>query len=267
MRRLGWARLLAFVLIVENVYLAYPSIRDFALNVEEGPATRGRMVAAELGCFNCHGPEGRGNVPNPGSKFETVPGFTEQTLMMFVKGDGELREYILEGAPHRRRSSASYQEQMQQQAIQMPAFRDWISDSDVDALVAYLRQVSGMLRPQAPQAVRGEQLAAQLGCFTCHGEMGMGGRPNPGSLKGYIPGFLGEDFRELVRDDQELLTWLREGSLPRIAEHGLGRRFFERQRIKMPAYGRFLPAEDLQALAAYVRWLSEGSWRDQPLSP
>jgi hypothetical protein len=29
----------------------------------------------------------------------------------------------------------------------------------------------------------------------------------------------------------------------------------------MPAYERFLPAQDLDALAAYVRWIHAGAWR------
>lgn len=262
----GWRRVLLFLLIVETGYLAFPSLRNFALNTEESAPARGRRVANELGCFNCHGPEGRGNVPNRGSQLDTVPGFTEQTLMMFVKNEAELREYILDGAPQRRRDDPAYQEKMAGQALRMPAFRGWISDGDVDALVAYLRLVSGFLRPKSEEAAKGEELANSLGCFACHGELGMGARANPGALKGYIPGFLGADFYELVRDDEELMMWLREGALPRISEQGLGQFFFKRQRIRMPAYKGFVSEEDLHALAAYVRWLSEGSWKNAPLA-
>jgi len=265
-RRFSWGRLFALVLILENGYLVYPAVRDFVLSSETSSAARGRHVAATLGCFNCHGPEGRGHVPNLGSKFDTVPGFGEQTLMMFAKSDEELRDYILDGAPHRRQKSSSYQEDMDAQAIRMPAFRGWVGDRDVDALVAYLRSVSGLIRPSDEVAARGEQLAGRFGCFACHGEMGMGGRPNPGSLKGYVPGFVGNDFHELVRSDDELMTWLREGALPRISENIIGRHFFQQQRIHMPAYKRFASEQDLQAVAAYVRWLSQGSWQTQPMA-
>src|SRR5262249_45249774 len=156
---------------------------------------------------------------------ETVPGFAEQTLMMFAKNEAEIREYILDGAPERRRASATYREQTAAQALQMPAFRGWVSQADLGSLVAYLRSVSGMLEPHDAETQRGAQLARKLGCFACHGEMGIGGRPNPGSLKGYIPGFVGDDFHELVRNDDELITWVREGALPRVAEQGLGKYF------------------------------------------
>jgi mono/diheme cytochrome c family protein len=262
---MSWSSALTLVLVVENGYLLFPVARQFALRCEESDAVRGRRMAAALGCFNCHGPDGRGGVPNPGSQFETVPGFTEQTLMMFAKNDHELAEYIIDGAPRRRRQDAAYREQWARQALRMPEFRGWISSADLTALVAYLRLVSGLLQPRDEMVARGEGLARHLGCFACHGEMGMGGHPNPGSLKGYIPGFLGEDFRELVRDDDELMTWLREGTLPRIAQHTLGQYFFARQRIRMPAFKRFVSDDDLQAVAAYVRWLASRQWHDRQL--
>ncbi|MBI4514741.1 MAG: c-type cytochrome [Deltaproteobacteria bacterium] len=267
MRRLSWSHGLALILLLENAYLAWPPVRDLALRAEAHPAVRGRQLALGLGCFSCHGPEGRGGVPNHGSKYETVPGFGEQTLMMFVKDEAEVREYIRDGAPQRQRQRAAYQAELAAQALRMPAFGDWLSEAESDALVAYLRLVSGLLRPTDPAITHGEQMFGRLGCAACHGEMGMGGRPNPGSLKGYIPGFLGDDYRELVRDDAELLAWLRDGALARVAEHPLGHYFFERQRVRMPAYKHFVADDDLRAIAAYVRWLAAGAWQEQPLAP
>ncbi len=266
-RSVRWSTVLSVVLVVENAYLVFPAARDLALRTEESEPMRGRHVAETLGCFSCHGPEGRGNVPNIGSALETVPGFTEQTLMMFVENDRELAEYIVDGAPKRRLQSASYREQLDRQALHMPRFRGHISDAQVRALVAYLRLVSGLLRPPSGIVARGEQAVRELGCFSCHGEMGMGGQPNPGSLKGYVPGFLGDDFRDLVRSNEELMTWLREGELPRIAKHPIGRFFFARQRVHMPAYKRFTSEDKLEAAAAYVRWLADGTWHTQPLLP
>ena len=40
----------------------------------------------------------------------------------------------------------------------------------------------------------------------------------------------------------------------------IGGRFFRRQRIKMPAYGDFVPDADVDALAAWVRWIRSGAW-------
>lgn len=262
----NWTRLLIAILVLENLWLAYPAIRNLLLRAEESDVARGRRLANELGCFACHGPGGRGGVPNPGSEWEVVPSFHEGTPMMFVHDDDDIRQYIVDGAPEKKRARASYRAEMEAQAIRMPAFRGWIGERDLDALVAYVRAASELLGPSDPELQRGAEVARANGCFACHGEMGGGGVPNPGSLKGYVPGFVGDDFAELVRDREELLSWIRDGSIPRIRDHPIGSFFFERQRIQMPAYERFLSERDIEAVAAYVRWLAAGEWRNQPLA-
>lgn len=257
---------LILVLAAQNAWLLYPRLKALVLRSQEDPAWRGRALAAELGCFGCHGPDGAGGVPNPGSRWQTVPGFGEQTLMMYAHGDDEVREYILDGAPAARLADESYREAMDAQALQMPAYRDFISSAQLEDLVAYIRAVSGMFTPpEGTAAHRGGQLAIEYGCAQCHGEMGLGGRPNPGSLKGYIPGFVGHDFADLVRDDGELNEWIATGTIARLQENALARHFIERQRLQMPAFDRFLSPEQIADLGAYVRWLSQETWRDQPL--
>lgn len=262
--RFACAALLA-VVVVETAWLLYPTARSFLLPEEESPEARGRRLAQDLGCFTCHGPGGRAGAPNPGSLLEAVPSFHEGTPMMFVGSDAELREYILDGAPATKRSRSSYREQMDAQAIRMPAFRDWLSERDADALVAFVRAASELATVPEGLPRDGAEVARRVGCFACHGEMGAGGLPNPGSLKGYIPGFVGADFRELVRDDAELRAWIAEGSIPRLRDNPAAAVFLERQRIQMPAYGRFLPDGEIDALAAYVGWLAGGTWREQTL--
>ncbi len=260
---------LTAALLVAVIFLGswqlYPKVRAAVLSYEQSPAARGRQLAEQFGCFSCHGPEGRGGVPNPGSHWETVPSFGEQTLMMFVVNDGELREYILDSAPARKRRDPAYAEEMKKQALHMPAFRGFVSDGEVDDLVAYVRATSGMLSPPEAAVARGAAVVQRLGCFHCHGDMGIGGRNNPGSLKGYIPGFFGEDFRDLVRSDEELLSWIRDGVIERITDHPIGGYFFSRQRIRMPAYKEFASDAEITDAAAYVRWLASGAWQKQPL--
>lgn len=257
--------LLVLLLVVENLWLAYPTLRGLVLQYQEEPAARGRVLAARLGCFSCHGPDGAGGVPNPGSRWQEVPGFGEQTLMMYAASDDEIRQYILDGAPDARRDDESYREQMAAQAIQMPAYRGVVSDAELEDLVAYVRAVSGLFTPTDEAAKRGATLFLEKGCFHCHGDMGVGGRPNPGSLKGYIPGFVGHDFADLVRDDAELRQWIEKGRIARLEQNAVAAYFIERQRLQMPAYGPFLSAEEIGDLMAYVRWLSREPWRGQPL--
>lgn len=263
-----WRRssvLLAVLLIAAVGWIAYPHVRAIVVPPEITAAARGRRLAAELGCFTCHGPLGRAGVVNPGSKYDSVPPFHEGTIMMFAKSDQELREYILDGAPAAKLRSAEYQKEMRGQAIRMPAFRDFVSERDVDDLVAFLRASAEMLFPPEGPATEGEELAHTLGCFTCHGEMGSGGHANPGSLKGYIPGFYGPDFHELVKDDDELRSWIVNGGVARLTDDPLASFFLERQRVQMPAYGGFLDDQQVDSLMAYVKWLASEEWREMPL--
>jgi hypothetical protein len=76
---------------------------------------------------------------------------------------------------------------------------------------------------------------------------------------GYVPAWDGRDFPELVRDDAELREWILDGAPDRLLENPLARRFLDRQVLKMPAYrGRVEPFE-VEAIAAYIRWLREGA--------
>jgi mono/diheme cytochrome c family protein len=254
------------LLLAESAWLVYPLVRNLIVPPRENAAQRGRALAGQLGCFSCHGPGGTGGVPNPGSKTDEVPSFHEGTLMMYAHDDRDLREYILDGAPAAKLASPEYRAEQDAQVLSMPAFRPFVTVAQVDDLVAYLRAASGLLEPHDDLAAKGVEIALANGCFHCHGDMGIGGVPNPGSLKGYIPGFGGEDFTELVRDDDELRAWITEGGIPRLRDDPLASYFIERQRIQMPAYKDRLMADEVDALVAYVRWLQTGEWQKAPLS-
>jgi mono/diheme cytochrome c family protein len=256
---------LAISLTVALAWIAYPHVRAIAIPPELTPAARGRQLAEDLGCFTCHGPLGRAGVSNPGSQYKAVPPFHEGTIMMFAKSDQDLREYILDGAPASKRESAEYLQEMSEQAIRMPAYRDHVSAQDVEDLVAFLRATSELLYPPDGPASDGEELARDLGCFTCHGAMGGGGHANPGSLKGYIPGFYGPDYAELVQNKDELRSWIENGGIGRLTDDPLAAYFLERQRVQMPAYGGFLSEKQIDDVIAYVEWLSTETWRELPL--
>lgn len=259
---------LVVVLFAESAWFLYPAMRYLIMPPRDNAAQRGRTLAAQLGCFNCHGPGGRGGMPNAGSKTGEVPSFHEGTLMMYAHGDQELREYILDGAPAAKLARPDYHAEIDAQAIRMPAFRPVVSSAQVDDLVAFLRAASGLLAPPDDSpAAQGADLVAANGCFNCHGDMGIGGMPNPGSLKGYIPGFGGEDFDELVRGDEELHGWIADGGIPRLRNDPLASYFIERQRIQMPRFRDRLQPTEVDALVAYVRWLARGEWQKAPLNP
>ena len=84
------------------------------------------------------------------------------------------------------------------------------------------------------------------------------GQPNPGALKGYIPGWGSEDFSELVRDEAELRAWILDGAPPRLASDAVARWFAGRAVVKMPAYRDVLAPEQLEEIVAYIRWTAGG---------
>jgi mono/diheme cytochrome c family protein len=257
-------RVLAAGGVIGAVWFAYPWLRGILLEVEETRAARGLVLAGELGCFACHGPGGTGGVKNPGSREGEVPAFVEQTQMMYVTNADELREYVLDGMPARRRDDPAYRAEIDAATLRMPAYRPFLTPRQLEDLVAYLRATSGQILPaDDPLAFRGAELAIEHECFACHGPLGAGGMANPGSFKGYVPSFWGRDFDDLVRDDAELRQWLVDGKIARIAEHPIGGWFFRRQALKMPAYGHQLKDEEIGALVAYVRWIRNGPWRSE----
>ena len=265
-RRLKWLCAGLLVLVsAETIWLGFPVGYNVVFPVQESVAARGRRLALELGCFSCHGPAGRGGVANPGSRWEEVPSFHEGTPMMFVKSDQDLRDYILDGAPAAKRARKRYLAEMEAQAIRMPAYRDWLDDDEVESLILFIRATSGLAVPPEGPTSWGADAALANGCFSCHGAMGVGGLPNPGSLKGYVPGFGGPDFEELVHDDVELRQWIAEGAITRLADNPAAAVFLDRQRIQMPAYGEFLGEDDIDNLVVYVRWLATEVWKTQEI--
>src|SRR5437660_5276317 len=186
--RRALARALVALVVIETAWLLYPAVRVGLLALEATPARRGQRLAGELGCSSCHGPGGGGGTKNPGSEDGSVPAFTERTQMMYVKTTDDLREYVLDGAPRRKRDDPDYRAKMEAAALRMPAYRAVVSAGQLEDLVAYLRATSGMILPDETKAARGAELAGDFACFSCHGPLGSGGMPNPRSLKGYIPG-------------------------------------------------------------------------------
>src|SRR5437899_1625077 len=104
------------------------------------------------------------------------------------------------------------------------------------------------LRPRLPAAERGRRLAERTGCFGCHGPGGRLARSNPGSLKGYLPSWDGEDFPELVTSRTEFEQWVEQGVARRLERNPIARTFLRRAALHMPRYERHLEEGDLEAL-------------------
>jgi mono/diheme cytochrome c family protein len=216
-----------------------------------GPVQRGARLAAERGCLSCHGPAGHLADPDGTRGIGSVPSFEHDDVTGYAKSESEIREWILDGKPRRLREETDVEPAP---LLAMPAWRGRLSNAEVDALVAYVKAISDF--DSLPDAVaQGQEAASRLGCFACHGPQGRFDTPNPGSLKGYIPAWSGEDFPELVRDDGEIREWIRDGSPRRLRDHPVAAFFMRRQAIRMPAYGDRVSEDEARQITAYIAWL------------
>ena len=132
-----------------------------------------------------------------------------------------------------------------------------LSPDELDDLVAYFRARSWWT-PDIPDAAReGREIAMRLGCFGCHGPSGIGGVPNPGSLKGHIPPWDGHEFDELVHSESELREWILDGPIKRLRDNPLAMHFLEAQKTAMPAYRQYISGDELDRMVAYIQWMRE----------
>lgn len=105
--------------------------------------------------------------------------------------------------------------------------------------------------------LQGERLAREYNCFQCHGELGQGGFRNAGALKGYIPGYFGDDFAQLTRggNAESVRAWISQGIDPALYDYPIrgpiAEFFIGHQAVSMPRFGT-LPDSKIQLLTEYV---------------
>jgi mono/diheme cytochrome c family protein len=102
-------------------------------------AAAGRAAAARHGCFACHGPQGRGDTPNPGSLKGYIPSWSGTDFPELARDDGEIREWVRDGAPRRLRDHPVAAFFLRRQAIRMPAYGDRVTVPELDRIVGYIR--------------------------------------------------------------------------------------------------------------------------------
>ncbi len=105
---------------------------------EESKARKGRSVALKHGCFSCHGPEGRGNISNPGSLKGYIPPWDGPDFPELVKSEDELREWILDGSIGRFRKNPIANQFLENQQIKMPGYRDVLTQEELEHLMTYI---------------------------------------------------------------------------------------------------------------------------------
>lgn len=219
---------------------------------ESTPALRGEATARKLGCFSCHGPEGRGGVTDPGARSGLVPGWDGLTVATYALNEAEVLEWILDGKPGRLKGVDIHAGR--KPFLPMPAYRNKLSQQELADLMVYFRAVSAFDTNITALAYEGMYEAAKLGCFACHGSGGVGGAPNSGSFKGHIPAWDGAEYAEIVRDDGELREWILAGYPKRLWDNPAARHFLEGQMVQMPAYRRVIADDQLTKIMGYIQW-------------
>ncbi len=253
--RIAVTLIVLFILTCMGLSLYSPSVRELFFSEGSTAETLGLETARAKGCFQCHGLFGEGGIPNPGN--EDVPSWQGFTFMMSMENEQELREWILDGAPERLRGTPAYERAQEFLTLRMPAYRGRLTQTELDQLVSLYHAVSGTKRPDNERAKAGLRIAGEKGCFTCHGPGGRFDIENPGSFTGRIPAWNGPNFEHLVKNDEELRSWILDGGVERLERNPFIRRFMQRQVLQMPAYREHLSEDELEAIIAYIHWLRD----------
>jgi mono/diheme cytochrome c family protein len=242
---------------------------------EHSPVSRGAQLVDTAGCLACHGGgdgEKRFNLRLRGTQWaaKNNPTFWDAEITSVDK----LVEWIAQGVV------ADEVEKHKKLFIQMPAYQDRLKPDEIEAIAAWiLAEGLKITQGTGPEAgpgtlpagtplppdqllISGDRLSRRFGCYQCHGELGQGGAPNPGSFKGYIPGFYGQDFLKLTAngDRNEVLHWIDHGRGEAIESGLVGRltkRYFAGQAIPMPGYRDQLAAPEKELLADFILLLNK----------
>ncbi len=255
------------LLLAAAAIAALPAARLLLWRWELNPVLRGRVLAESQGCMSCHRPYRSVEIPNPGSRWGSVPRFAAGNVMMYADTRAEIEEFIRFGVPQAWLDDFEVLERLGQQRLQMPAYGSTLSDRQIADLVAFACAVEGF-EPAGGEAVApGRELVRKHGCLSCHGVEGAGGLPNPGSLGGFVPGFTGRNFLDLVRDEQEFREWLLDGTSSRLEENALVRFFWRRQKLSMPAYRGDLDDRQIAEIWRWVQAVRAASSEETPRAP
>ncbi len=122
---------------VDDLVAFVKAVSDFD-KPDDDRSAEGRDVATRVGCFNCHGPQGRGSVPNPGGFKGYIPSWDGADFPELAKDDAEVREWILDGRCRRLGGNAAARFFLDRAPIKMPSYRGHLSEAEVDRLVDYI---------------------------------------------------------------------------------------------------------------------------------
>ena len=121
---------------LEDLVAYYKAVARFGPMPDD--AREGWRAAARTGCFGCHGPGGLVGSANPRSFKGYIPPWRGADYRELVKSNAELREWIERGRIERFESNALARWFLGRQIIDMPAYKDVLTDTEMDAIITYI---------------------------------------------------------------------------------------------------------------------------------
>jgi mono/diheme cytochrome c family protein len=106
-------------------------------------ATAGLGKIEALGCTGCHGPGGRLATRNPGSLKGYVPSWDGPDFAELVRDRAEFDQWVTDGTSRRFETNPVASWLLRRAALHMPAYRDHVTDADLDTLWAYVGWLRG----------------------------------------------------------------------------------------------------------------------------
>ena len=211
--------LLMVVILSTPEVLAYPPL-----------AYEGRRLYVSY-CMLCHGPEGKGDGPlakvmeiKPADLSTTIRSRSDTILTKIITGEG--RQTITGRDRHNLLNET------------MPEWKDVFSDTQVQALIAYLRFLSRAKHELMGDPEVGMQLYDKY-CQVCHGAEGDGDGIMT-KLMGITPMDHTNPNETNALDNEEI-----------------ARRILDGKGRFMPAWRGILSQADVEALVSYIRLLSQ----------
>lgn len=209
--------------------LVFVAVSAPAVSANNSTAFEGRRLFVSY-CQLCHGTDGKGDGPlakamqiSPSDLTTTVRARSDTILMKIITGEG--RQTITGRDRHNLLSES------------MPEWKDVFSESQVSALIAYLRFLGSTKHDLMGDPEAGMQLYQKY-CQVCHGVEGDGDGIMT-NLMGIMPMDHTNPNETNSLDNEELVKSILDGK----------GRF-------MPAWRGILSQSDVEALVSYIRLLS-----------
>jgi mono/diheme cytochrome c family protein len=120
--------------IVAYLNAGLPAVEGAApvpVPTDQGDAVAGSILYTNLGCLNCHGPNGLGGVPNPLSEDQVIPPLTGKDFTSEFNTPAKIRDIIVSGSVLGKAPIVS-----------MPHWGSILTDAEVNQLIAYIGTLS-----------------------------------------------------------------------------------------------------------------------------